>query len=83
MIEITNEEVIKDLVKLEIGVGILPNWLIEKNSSKHKLVSYPMGRKKVKRDWIVTGPPKHEMTFAESVCQGLIKQATAQIFNLS
>ena len=45
-IEISNEEVIKRLVELDIGIGILPHWAIRNEVANGTLVSLPLGRKK-------------------------------------
>lgn len=73
--EITNEEVIKSLARLDIGIGILPDWIIHSDPEQKPLVKFPIGRKQIKRDWLIASPPKHELSFAESVFVGLVKHS--------
>ena len=42
-IEISNEEVVKKLVELDIGIGILPKWVIKNEEQASSLRAFPLG----------------------------------------
>lgn len=50
-IEIANEQAIKEFVRLGIGVGILPRWLVADEIKRGLLVALPIGRQRLKRRW--------------------------------
>ena len=50
-IEIANEQAIKEFVRLNLGVGILPGWLAADEIEQGSLVALPLGRRHLKRRW--------------------------------
>lgn len=80
-IEISNEEVIKRLVELDIGIGILPDWIVKKEIQKTSLVALPAGRKQLKRKWIVSHQEGRELSFAETLFVGVVTNAAQSLFS--
>src|SRR5262249_45854805 len=50
-IEIANEQAIKEFVRLDMGAGILPRWLVAEELEHGSLVALPLGRHRLKRRW--------------------------------
>ncbi|MDB6054242.1 MAG: LysR family transcriptional regulator [Verrucomicrobiales bacterium] len=50
-IEIANEQAIKEFARLNMGVGILPRWMVAEDIEQGKLVALPLGRRRLKRRW--------------------------------
>jgi LysR family transcriptional regulator, low CO2-responsive transcriptional regulator len=70
-IEIGSEEVIKELVRLDIGVGILPAWLAADELDKGLLAALPLGRRPPVREWVVCHRLNHACNFAETLFIGI------------
>jgi DNA-binding transcriptional LysR family regulator len=51
VMELGSMEAIKELVKLNLGVGILAPWIARKEVAEQSLVALPLGRKKLRRRW--------------------------------
>ena len=51
VIEVGSMEAAKELVKLGLGVGVLVPWIARKELDAHSLVSLPLGRRKLRRNW--------------------------------
>jgi DNA-binding transcriptional LysR family regulator len=80
-IEIANEEVIKRLVELDIGIGILPNWIVKKEIDNGDLLSFPLGRRTLKRHWILAHPENKELNFSETLFTGITKNVANNLFS--
>jgi DNA-binding transcriptional LysR family regulator len=80
-IEISNEEVIKRLVELDIGIGILPNWAIKNEIANGTLVRFPLGRRKLTRRWIIAHKESRELSFAESLLVGVTQTVAQTVFS--
>lgn len=78
-IEISNEDVIKRLVELNIGIGILPNWAIENELSVGRLKSFSLKRKKLTRFWALAHRKSHGLTFPECMLAGLVGSISKSI----
>src|ERR1019366_983266 len=50
-IEIANEQAIKEFVLLDMGVGILPRWMVAEDIAQGMLMALPLGRRRLKRHW--------------------------------
>lgn len=50
-IEIANEEAIKEFVRLDMGIGILPRWMVDDEIEQGLLAALPLGRRRLKRRW--------------------------------
>ncbi len=70
-IEIGNEEVIKELVRLDIGVGILPRWIAAEEIDKGMLVALSLGRKPPVREWVIAHRNNRKLTFPENLFVGI------------
>ncbi|GEP43231.1 LysR family transcriptional regulator [Brevifollis gellanilyticus] len=70
-IEIGNEEVIKELVRLDMGVGIIPAWLAAEELDKGLLTSLPLGRKPPVREWVVCHRNNYPCNFGETLFVGI------------
>jgi len=80
-IEISNEEVIKSLVQLDIGIGILPHWMVQKEVETGSLVSLPLGRKKLKRHWIAAHHEAKKLSFPETLFIGVVTNVAQSLFS--
>ncbi len=80
-IEISNEEVIKRLVELGIGIGILPNWIVKKEIQNGSLRSFPVGRRKLQRNWVVAHSESKEPSFSETLFIGIAKSVAQSLFS--
>lgn len=76
-IEIGNEEVIKELVRLDIGVGIFPEWIAAEEVDRGLLVSLPMGRRAPTREWVVCRRSSAEGGLAETLFRGICRLVAA------
>jgi len=65
-IEIANEQAIKEFVQLDMGVGILPRWLVAEEIKQGLLVSLPLGRRRLKRRWGVLYSKKRKLSLADN-----------------
>lgn len=70
-IEIGNEEVIKELVRLDVGVGIFPPWIAAEELDKGLLVSLPLGAKPPLREWVVCHRGIRALNFGETLFIGI------------
>lgn len=78
-IEISNEEVIKQLVRLDIGIGILPRWMAADEIERGLLVSLPMGKRELRRHWVVYRAREKELSFAEHLFQGICQSVSRNL----
>ena len=72
-IEIGNEEVIKELVRLDIGVGIFPAWIASEEIARGLLTALPLGPKPPVREWTIFHRPQHRLNFAEALFVGICR----------
>lgn len=80
-IEITNEEMIKRLVELDIGIGILPDWTVKKEIQNGSLHSLPLGRRQLRRNWVVAHSQSKEPSFIETLFIGISKNVAQSLFS--
>jgi LysR family transcriptional regulator, low CO2-responsive transcriptional regulator len=66
-IEIANEQAIKEFIRLDMGVGILPKWLVADELKEGLLVSLPLGRQRLKRRWGVLHSRKRTLSLADNL----------------
>ncbi|HVY72069.1 MAG TPA: LysR family transcriptional regulator [Verrucomicrobiae bacterium] len=66
-IEIANEEAIKEFVRLDLGVGILPRWLAADDVQAGRLVGLPLGRRRLKRHWGILYSKTRKLSLAENL----------------
>jgi LysR family transcriptional regulator, low CO2-responsive transcriptional regulator len=72
-IEIRNDEAIKQFIRLDLGVGILPRWIAAAELQQGSLTALPLGRRRVRRRWGVLHVRKRKLNFAESVFVNLCR----------
>lgn len=65
MTEQANPEVVKELVKLDMGVSIVAPWTARDELRAGELVALPLGRRKLRRRWGVLRWKSRPMTHAE------------------
>ncbi len=51
VVELRSMDAIKELVKIGIGISILAPWVAEKELTERTLFSFPLGKRKLKRQW--------------------------------
>jgi DNA-binding transcriptional LysR family regulator len=65
VMELGSMEAIKELVKLGLGVGILAPWVVKKELEEKSLISLPLGKRKLKRTWIIASRQGKRLNIAE------------------
>ncbi len=71
-IETADEESIKQFVRHDLGVAVLPRWIVAGELARGELTTLPLGRRRLRRQWGVLHRRGHALDFAEhlftSVC---------------
>ena len=49
--EMGNIDAMKELVKLGLGIAILPEWVAARELAEQSLVTVPLGKRKLRRNW--------------------------------
>jgi DNA-binding transcriptional LysR family regulator len=80
-IEIGNEEAIKQFVRLDLGVGLLPRWIAAAEILQGSLKCLPLGRRHLRRNWGILHSANRELTFPESVMVNLCRNVCAGLMN--
>jgi LysR family transcriptional regulator, low CO2-responsive transcriptional regulator len=82
IIEIANEDAIKQFVRLDLGIGILPRWISAQEVKQGLLVGLPLGRRQLRRRWGVLRSKARKLSFAENVftniCRNVLKELVAK-----
>lgn len=78
-IEIGNEEAIKQFVRLDLGVGLLPKWIAAAEIKQQSLVYLPLGRKRLRRHWGILHNRSRKLGFAESVFVDLCRNVSREL----
>lgn len=78
-IEINNEEVVKQLVGLDLGVGILPSWIAAAEIENGTLVMLPLGRRAPRRRWTVFHRRGRQLAFPETLFVGVCQAVTRDL----
>jgi DNA-binding transcriptional LysR family regulator len=76
VIELGSMEATKELVKLGLGVSILAPWIAQKELQEGSLVSLPLGKRKLKRNWGILHWRSRRRSLAEETFLGLCKTVT-------
>jgi DNA-binding transcriptional LysR family regulator len=66
-IEIANEQAIKEFVRLDLGVGILPRWLVAEEIENGLLAALPLGRRRLKRSWGVLYAKERKLSLPDDL----------------
>ena len=82
-IEVDNEEVIKNLIRLDIGVGVLPEWVASREIEKGILVPLDLGRKALSRNWYGIHREGKELSFPETVFLGVCRLVSRNLIHES
>lgn len=79
LVEIGNEEAIKEFVKLNLGIGLLPRWIAQQEIASGTLAAIPLGRRKLRRCWGILHVRAHRLTFPESVFVDLCRSVAEML----
>ncbi len=79
--ELHSVEAIKELVKVNLGVSILPPWMLAKELESKSLVQSKLPGKKLTRHWVVHYPVSRQLNLGEETFIGLC-EATARNLRL-
>jgi LysR family transcriptional regulator, low CO2-responsive transcriptional regulator len=79
VIELGSMEAIKELIKLGLGVGILAPWITQKELREHSLVSLPLGRRKLKREWGIVHWRGRRLSMVEETFLSLCRNWTRNL----
>lgn len=77
--ELANIETIKELVKLNLGITILAPWVAQKELAEGSLIRLPLGKRRLRREWVTVRLPDARATMAETTLVRLARLATSQI----
>jgi len=84
VIEIGSSEAIKELLKRDLGVGILAPWIAAEELRDKELVALPLGSSALKRTWGVLSWANRRMTWSEEAfvrsCRTLTKKSGFRFF---
>ena len=75
VLEVGSMEATKELVKLGLGVSILAPWVAQKEIENGSLVSLPLGRKALTRQWGILQWSGRRLNLAEETFLGLCRSA--------
>lgn len=77
LIEVAGEDAVKHFVELDMGVGIVPRWVVAKEIEEGRLVALPLGKRQLRRRWGMLFARSHRLRFAESllvsVCRSVMR----------
>jgi DNA-binding transcriptional LysR family regulator len=80
ILELGSMEAIKELVKIGLGVGVLAPWVAMREIESGALLSLPLGKRKLKRQWGVGYLRGRRLSLGEETFVGLC-QSVAQEFS--
>jgi DNA-binding transcriptional LysR family regulator len=80
-IEIDSEDAIKQFVRLDLGIGLLPKWIASAEIRQRSIACLPLGRSKLRRRWGVLYRRGRKLTFAESIFVNLCKNVARDLMN--
>jgi DNA-binding transcriptional LysR family regulator len=80
-IEIGNEEVIKQFVRLDLGVALLPRWIADVEIQQGSLVCLPLGRRHLRRQWGVLHARNRHLSFAETMLVDLCRNVATELMS--
>ena len=79
LIEVGSMETSKELVKLGLGVSILAPWIAQRELRDGTLVSLPLGRRKLKRNWGILQRAGRPLSLAEETFIKLCRETTEEV----
>ena len=77
--ELANIEAIKELVKLNLGITILAPWVAQRELAGGDLIALPLGKRKLRRDWVSLRLPDAKATLAETTLVRLARASFAEL----
>jgi DNA-binding transcriptional LysR family regulator len=75
-IELGSMEAIKELVKIGLGAGVLAPWIAREELRSGALVSFPLGKRKLRRHWGVAHLRGRRLPLGEETFVGLCRTVT-------
>ncbi|ACB75017.1 LysR family transcriptional regulator [Opitutus terrae] len=75
-IELGSMDAIKELVKIGVGVGVLAPWVARAELENGALVSFPLGRKRLRRTWGIAYLRGRRLPLGEETFIGLCRSVT-------
>lgn len=78
-IELGSMEAIKELVKVNLGVSILAPWIAREEIQSGVLVTLPLGRRKLRRQWGLVRWRSRSLNLAEETFVALCREFTRQM----
>jgi DNA-binding transcriptional LysR family regulator len=79
VIEVGNMAATKELVKLGLGVGILPLWIVQNEIAEKTLVALPLGKRKLRRTWVIAHRQGRRLSLPEEKFLSLCRTAGESI----
>lgn len=76
-LEMGNIEAMKELVKIGVGIAILPKWVARRELKEGTVAAVPLGKRKLKRHWGILRRPRAEgagMRKFIALCQEAVRQ---------
>lgn len=81
-IEMGNEEAIKQFVRLDLGVGLLPRWIAASEIEQGSLACVALGRRRLRRHWGILHAASHTLSFPESVFVNLCRNVATSLMQM-
>jgi LysR family transcriptional regulator, low CO2-responsive transcriptional regulator len=81
VIELRSMDAIKELVKIGLGISILAPWVAEKELADGSLSSFPLGKRKLKRQWGVLHWRNQNLPFTQTQFMELCSRACVRFQN--
>jgi DNA-binding transcriptional LysR family regulator len=78
-IEIGNEDAIKQFVRLNLGVGLLPRWITLSEIAQGTLSCVSLGRRRLRRRWGILHGGNRQLAFPESVFVNLCRNVAENL----
>jgi DNA-binding transcriptional LysR family regulator len=78
-IELGSMDAIKELAKTGVGVGIIASWIAREELASGALVSLPLGKKPLRRQWGVGHLRGRRLALGEETFAGLCQEAAGQM----
>jgi LysR family transcriptional regulator, low CO2-responsive transcriptional regulator len=79
VMELGSMEAIKEMLKLGMGVSVLAPWIVRREIKEGSLVSLPLGRRKLKREWGILRWASKPLSHPEQAFIDLCRTATGNL----
>ena len=77
--EVDSEEAIKNLVRLNVGIGLTSAWIARSEIEEGTLTALPLGRRKILRQWGILTSRKRPLSFAENLFVGICRSISGSL----